>query len=158
MNLYKIVGLTLTTFKGNSYQTRNNWILHDENGRGITKSEIFNKYILYVVFENTYYAINLSETHCASYGGKLCYNGNMNIVECSYTNIRPSITHIPIKPLVISAADAIFEEKNYNYEDDIRICLHEESDTCLCAFSNTGNDETHPAGYVYVNMNLFNKL
>jgi hypothetical protein len=155
MNLYKIVGLTLTNFTGNSYETRNNWILHDENGVGITKSEFFNKYILYVVFENTYYAINLSETHCASYGGKLCYNGSMNIVQSSYTNIQSSITHIPIKPLIISAN---FEEKNYNYEDDIRICLQEEPNTCLFTFSNIGNDEMHPNGYVYVNMNLFNKL
>jgi len=79
----------------------------------------------------------------------------MNIVKSSYTNIQSSITHIPIKPLIISAN---FEEKNYNYEHDIRVYLQEEPDTCLFAFSNIGNDEMHPSGYVYVNMNLFNQL
>jgi len=156
MDLYKIIGLTLTTFIGNSYETEsNNLILHDETGKGITKPNIFTKYILYVVFENTYYALHLSEQHCASGGGRLCCCGNMEITQSSYEDIMPVITHLPITQLVVPAA---FEVKSYDYDDDICVCVNEDPDTCVFEFSLVGNNEVRPCGFVYVNMNLFHNL
>lgn len=159
MNLYQIVGLSISSFIGNSYETEsiyNRRIVHDEKGKGITKSEIFIKYILYIKFENTYYAIHLSNTHCASYSGKLCSFGDMSILHSNYSEIESNVTHIPIKPLDFYAD---FEVKSYCYDDeDIQICLHKEPEHCVFEFSYNGKCEKNPSGYVNVNMKLFRTI
>ena len=170
MNLYKIVGLTVTTFIGNTYETKsNNRIVIDENGKGITKPKVFTKYILYGIFENKYYAIHLSESRCASFGGILCSCGKMEIIDTNLLEIQSNVTHEPIKQLLISAEVPIYnlddgnklllhDLKSNDYNYDIRICLHEEPNTCLFNFSYFGDNEARPCGFVYVNMELFNQL
>jgi hypothetical protein len=170
MNLYQIFGLTVSTFMDTTYETKsNNRIVIDENGKGITKPKIFTKYILYGQFENKYYAIHLSDNRCASASGILSSCGNMEIIETNFLEIQSNITHEPITPLVISPEVPSYgfenrttlflhELKNYHYDCDIRICLHEEPNTCLFNFSYFGGDEARPCGFVYVNMELFHKL
>ena len=154
MNLYQIVGLSKTTEPGISYQTDDiNYILHDDNGKGITTHRLFTKYILYVSLENSYYAIHLSKYDCASFSGKLCYTGMMSIVDSNYTDMQSSITHFPIKPLFVFAN---FEVDLYGYDDEnVNIFLHDEPDTFVFKFSNVGGNEANPLGYAYVNMELF---
>lgn len=156
MNLYQIVGLSKTTETGQSYQTDdNNYILHDDTGKGIATQRIFTKYILYVSLENSYYAIHLSKYDCASYYGKLCYVGMMRIVETNYADAQSSITHFPIKPLSVVAN---FEVKTYDYDDEnVNTYLHDDPDTFVFKFSSIGDNEANPLGYAYVNMELFQK-
>jgi hypothetical protein len=154
MNLYQIVGLKKSTETGISYKTGDrNYILHDDNGKGITTQRNFTKYILYVSFENTYYAIHLSKYDCASFYGKLCYIGMMRIVDSSYADAYSNITHFPIKPLFIFAN---FKVDLYGYDNDsMEIYLHDEPDTFVFKFSNVGGNEANPMGYVHVNLELF---
>ena len=151
MNLYNIVGLTRSTFIGNSYATDvDDRISRDESGKVIAKPTIFAKYVLYIAFENAYYAIHLSEQHCASGGGRLCCCGNMEITPSRYA---PAITHLPKTPLVVIAA---FDVKAYDdFGDDVRVCVNEDPDTCVFEFSLMGNNEVRPCGFVRVNMDLF---
>jgi hypothetical protein len=153
MNSYQIVGLNVSTVKGNSYETKKEngvSILHDSEGKGITKIINFPIYILYAIYKNQYYAIHLSHQHLASMGGKLCTIGIMNITPTDPTS---SFTHSPIKPLIIPAT---LEAKEYDdEEDEMRMCLHGDSNTCVFAFSYIGKSERKPCGYVYVNMELF---
>jgi hypothetical protein len=153
MSLYQIVGLTKTSVVGHSYLTRGSYdILHDETGKGITIEKEFTKYILYILLENTYYAIHLYQYDFASFYGKLSNMGTMQILPCNYTDELSNITHVPIKPLFVIAD---FEIKNYNHDDDMFIVLHEEPDIYVFQYSSIGGDEKHPVGYVCVNMDLF---
>jgi hypothetical protein len=160
MNSYQIVGLTLTTYEGNSYKIKDgsrNCILHDKSGRGITQNHLFTKYILYVLFKDIYYAIHLSSSHCASYGGKLCSLGDIRIVPSDSTEIMSNITHYPVKQLFVPATFELenYDEDIHDYEEDICICLSKEPDICVFKFSHIGGSERTPCGYVYVNMDLF---
>jgi len=153
MNLYEIIGLTKTTITGHSYETNfKNYILTDENGRGICKTHPFNSYVIYVALEKSYYSIHLSKYHCASFSGKLCYVGMMKISHANYSDFHSTITHFPKRPLFVSAN---FEVKEYDYEDFMDVYLHSEPDTFVFNFSSIGGNERDPWGYVYVNMDLF---
>ena len=152
--LYEIIGLTKTTIAGNSYETNSkNYILKDETtGRGITKTRMFTRYILYVAFENSYYAVHLSNHDCASFSGKLCHTGTIQILHVNYDDVQSNITHFPIQPLFVFAD---FEVKEYDYDAFMDVYLHNEPDTFVFKFSGIGDDESVPCGYVYVNMELF---
>jgi hypothetical protein len=153
MNLYQIIGLTKINFDGLSYETDSQkYILKNENKKGMTKTREYTKYILYVLLDNLYYGIHLSEYDCASFSGKLCQIGMMKIINSNYTDIISMITHIPRRPLFIYADLKI---KEYDYDDSMYIYLHEEPHTCLFEFSSIGGNESIPSGYVYVNMDLF---
>lgn len=151
MNSYRIVGLNVGTTLGNSYETRHysNKILHDEKGKGITKTHIFTKYIIYLMSDSEYYSIHLSSYHCASFGGRLCTNGSIEIKKLDSEATFSNLTHIPITQLDIKG----FELKEY-YEGDVFVYL-DDSKTCVFKVSSDGNDERTPCGYVYVNMELF---
>ena len=82
MNLYKIIGLSKKTVNGISYETdAKNYILTNENGRGITKKLDFIHYIIYILFQNSYYSIHLSKYDCASFSVKLCSISMMKILD-----------------------------------------------------------------------------
>ena len=151
MNLYEIVGLKKTIVSGVSYETNSHFgILNDENGKPIRKDREFVDYILYAVCDSSYYAIHMSTYHCASFGGKLCHIGLMDIAPCDYTpNIQ---THSPIQPLFVWAN---FEIKKYDYDEEMDVYLHDEPNTWMFQFSAIGGDERTPGGYVHVNMELF---
>ena len=153
MNLYKIIGLSKKTVNGISYETdAKNYILTNENGRGITKKLDFIHYIIYILFQNSYYSIHLSKYDCASFSGKLCSIAMMKILDSNYTDATSNITHYPIKPLFIFAD---FEIKEYSYDDSMDIYLHEDTNTFLFKYSSIGDNEKDPCGYVYINMELF---
>ena len=154
LKLYEIIGLTKTTIPGNSYETNSkNYILKNETtGRGITKNRMFTSYIIYVAFEKSYYAVHLSNRDCASFSGKLCYNGMIKILHVNYDDIHSNITHFPIQPLFVFAD---FEVKDYDDDAFMDVYLHNEPDTVVFKFSSIGNNESEPFGYVYVNMELF---
>jgi hypothetical protein len=76
----------------------------------------------------------------------------MKILPCNYEDESSNITHVPIKPLFVLAN---FEVKNYDYDEDTFIYLHDEPDTYVFKYSGIGGDEKHPGGYVDVNMKLF---
>jgi len=151
MSLFKIIGLNVTTTTGNSYETRSHSddILKDDDGRGITKQHTFTTYIIYISLENTYYTIHLSETHNASFGGKLCTLGHMSTNPSHYEEVMTNITHVPSAP----PAYIEFQIKEY-YEDEI-VHLYNNQDTCVFKYSKDGDDERMPHGFVYVNMDLF---
>ena len=159
MNSYQIVGLNVSSVKSNSYVTKDEnsvSILHDTEGKGITKTIQLPKYILYAIYKNQYYAIHLLHQHIASMGGKLCSIGIMKIMQTHYIEYVFNLTHKPIKPLIIPATLA---PKEYGYEEDeMRMCLQGDSKTCVFEFSYTGNSERTPCGYVYVNMELFREI
>ena len=144
MNSYKIVGLTLSTFVGNSYETESNMIRF--NGKVVTR--LFTKYILYLLVKNSYYAIHLFEEDCASFGGRLCRFGNMEIMRATYADIL-QCTHLPNNELVIPSSFKIEEKSSF---DDIRVNVNGK---CVFEFSHCGCDESRPCGIVYVNMDLF---
>jgi hypothetical protein len=154
MTLYRIVGLTVKTSFGHSYKTSpySNKILHDETGKGITKLHEFTIYIVYISFENAYYAIHLSESHFASFDGKLCTIGNMSIIPSHREEVITKITHTPLSNLNINGP-----ELNEEY-DEVFVCLDNDPHTCAFKYSNYGKDERTPFGYVYVNMELFYNL
>jgi len=156
MSLYKIVGLTLSTFVGNSYETkRNGFILHNEDGKGITRPHIFTKYTIYVSSENMYYAIHLFEQHCASFGGRICHYGHIRMNEVNYEDISSFITHLPKSSLVNPVISGVnFDE----FADDVCVCLHEDQGTEVFRYSKVGGDERTPWGFVHVNMDLFQPI
>jgi hypothetical protein len=156
MSLHKIVGLTLSDFIGNSYETeRNGKILHHENGKGITKQNVFTKYTIYVSSQNRYYAVNLFEQHCATFGGRLCCFGNMETNEVNEEYIMRFITHYLVSDLV---NPVIYGLNLDDFEDDVRVCLHEDQGMCVFEYSNYGGDERTPCGFVRVNMDLFESI
>ena len=151
--LYRIVGLNVTTCQGHTYETilGSIKIEHDKTtGKGITKNHEFITYIVYILFENAYYAIHLSESHCASFGGRLCTLGNMSITNSNYEEVMSNSTCFPLTPIDIKG----FKLNEY-YEDDVFVHLYNDPDTCVFKFSRDGNDERTPSGYVYVNTELF---
>jgi hypothetical protein len=153
MTSYIIVGLNVNTSFRKSYETipYSNKILHDETGKGIAKRHEFTNYIVYISFENAYYAIHLSEDHIASFDGKLCKIGNMSIIPSNYEEVITKTTHIPLNTLNINGP-----ELNEEY-DDVFVCFDNEPDTCVFKYSIDSKDERNPFGYVYVNMGLFHK-
>jgi hypothetical protein len=155
MTIYKIIGLCRREFVRNSYQCeKNGYITIDEHGRAVTIPRAFTEYTLYIVAdENARYAIRLTEQECASYGGRLCSLGSMEVAPFDNDSKEdPYMTHLPASPLFI---DADLECKLYDYDDDIDIYLHGDPETCILRFTHVGNDEARPCGYVYVNMDLF---
>ena len=156
MSLYQIIGLKKEDTIGYTYKTDSkDYILHDENKKGITENKIFTNYIIYILLEDTYYSIHLSEFDNATYSGRLCHYGKMKIINSDYIDIETNSTHIPIKPLFISGN---FELKEYEYDEYMHIYLYEESDTLVFQFNGIGGDERTPNGYINVNMNLFEVL
>jgi hypothetical protein len=152
MNLFNIIGLNVSTTPGNSYKTEGlytNDILHEPSGKGITKLTEFTTYTLYITFENTYYAIHLSDCHIASSRGKLCTIGHMDVMPSNYEDVMKNITYIPLNPI-----DIDFQMKEYYYEEEF-VCVYNDPNTCVFKFSKDGNDERTPFGFVYVNMDLF---
>ena len=151
MSLFKIIGLKITTTSGNSYETspHSNYILHDDDGKGITKQRMFTSYIVYIERENEYHAIHLSVCHCASSRGKLCTLADMSVDPSNYEEVMINITHVP------SAPPAYIELQMKEYYEDEFLRLYNNQDTCVLQFSKDGNDERTPYGFVYVNMDLF---
>ena len=151
MNLYKIIGLNVTNDIGNSYETKSPYsdkILQDNSEKGISKHHAFTTYIVYIAFENAYYAIHLSESHCASYGGKLCTLGNMSIKQTLYEEAMINLTHVPSTPIDIKFK--LYKQ----YEEEV-VYVDNDPNTCVFKFNYDGNDERTPCGFVYVNMELF---
>ena len=150
MTLYKIIGLNVEIVNGNSYETDilSNKIIHDKtHGKGITKHHAFTTYTMYVVSENAYYAIHLSEAHCASSRGRLCTIGDMSTTPSNCDEAMSKITHVPLTQVV-------FKLNNY-YEDNVSVYVDDDPDTCVFKYSSDGDDERTPNGFVYVNMELF---
>jgi hypothetical protein len=156
MNLYKVIGLNITSVTGNSYETSpyNNKILHDKTGKGITKQQLFTTYIIYISLENEYHAIHLSESHCASSRGKLSTIGSMIVKPSRYEEAMSNITHLPLTPIEVKLK--LYEDEDeYEDKDNLLVSLDNDPDTCVFKFSYHGNDERNPFGFVYVNMSLF---
>jgi len=160
MPLYQIIGMSIAKAESHSYETEtasSRRIKHDAYGKGITIPRIFTKYILYVVLgENEYYAIHLSDEHAATFSGKLCSFGAMEIRPASHDYIMKYMTHEPIGLLEFTADD--FNVGPYKYthhDDDMRVHPYGQPDVCLFEFSIIGGDEHEPGGYVYVNLDLF---
>jgi hypothetical protein len=153
MELYTIFGLNVVERIGHSYETdARGRILHDAEGRGTTKPRKFNDYIIYAYSGEVYYAIYLKESHGASFGGHLCTTGHMKIEVSPYPTIA-DLTHYPIKPLRVYAN---FEAREYWFDEDADVGLHNEDCTRLFCYSGLGSgDERVPDGYVIVNMDLF---
>ena len=153
-NMYTIIGLNIKSVIDNSYKIDNlnsNRILHNkEKKNGITKNHTFIKYILYITFEDAYYAIHLSDCHIASFGGRLCSMGDMHINPVDYEEAQKNITHVPLTPLVIKG----FELNKWD-NDDVTVYLDNDLNTRVFSFSLNGNDEKTPCGYIYVNTELF---
>jgi hypothetical protein len=124
----------------------------DENGRGITTTIDFTHYLMYIAFENSYYAIHLSTYDCASFSGKLCSKGVMKISHSTYTDAYSNMTHCPIKPLYVFAD---FEEKEYEWDESVNIYSHNDPSICIFQFDGIGGNEKEPCGNVHVNMDLF---
>ena len=152
MELYTIIGLNVAERIGHSYETdHNGQILHDAEGRGITKTRKFNDSILYAYSGEVYYAIHLSESHGASFGGHLCTTGHMNIEVLGYPPTH--LTHYPVQPLYVYAN---FEAREYDVDEEVDVYLHNDPEIRLFRFSGLGSgDERVPDGYVLVNMDLF---
>ena len=159
MPLYQILGLIIAKAESHSYETEtasSRHIKHDAHGKGIPIPRIFTKYILYVVLgENEYYAIHLSDEHAATFGGKLCTFGAMEIRSSSHDYIMENMTHEPIGLLEITAD---FKVGPYNYDDDMCVHPYGQPDVSLFEFSILGGDERDPCGYVYVNLDLFRRV
>lgn len=154
INLFKVIGLNVTTTIGESYETKSqdsDEILHDVSKKGIPKDRVFTKYIMFIALDNTYYAIHLSESHCASYGGKLCSIGNMSIKSSDYKEAVKNITHKPLTPIDIQFN--LYE--HYEYQ---AVYVDNDPNTCVFEFNYDNNDERTPSGFVYVNMELFNAV
>jgi hypothetical protein len=129
-------------------------IKHDSQGRGLAIEKRFIQYTLHLVSqENKYYAIQLSTSDVASFGGKLCRLGHMEIKPGNYIESDAHVTDIPGRILTFCAN---LDELHNNYDKDIgKIYLHDDTNTFLFAFSADGGDERRPNGYAYVNMSLF---
>jgi len=153
MDLYKIVGLNVTTETGNSYKTvspHSNAILHDDAGKGVVKHHVFTKYIMYIAFGHSYYAIHLSESHSASFVGQLCSIGTMRTTKCCYKDVMENITHVPTSPIYF-----VFKIYSDDEKEEENVYVYNDPDICVFQFSRDGNDEQTPSGFVYVNMELF---
>jgi hypothetical protein len=183
MNACKILGLSLTTKTRHTYETaeRNgNRILHDTDGKGILTSHAFTIYTVYLKKADAYCAIHLSEHHCASFSGRLCSIGELVVADSNANEIETMTTHIPKCNLDIvvitsettqdsencyeatehksekSSVNAVLEWTKNN--SDVNAALQNDPDTCVFKYSRDGNDERNPAGYVYVNMDLFQNV
>lgn len=157
---YQVLCLSKKIIVGNSYMTEDYSlynIKHDAQGRGLAIDKRFKQYTLHVVSqENIYYAIQLLTSDVASFGGKLCSLGNMEIKPGNYIDDKAHITHIPARILTFCAN---LDELHDNYDKDIgKIYLQDDPNTFLFAFSSDGGDERRPAGYAYVNMKLFHPI
>jgi len=156
MNSFKIIGLNVNSVYGNSYETvsqNSDNILHDCYGKGIVKDHLFIEYTLFIECENVYYGIYLSESHSASFGGKLCTLGNIRQKQLNISEVMSNITHEPLSTLSIKVP-----EENEFYEDNISVCLNNDPNTCVFKFSYDGGNEKTPSGYIYVNINLFKQI
>jgi hypothetical protein len=153
MELYTIFGLNVVESIGHSYETDHNGrILHDAEGKGITKPRKYNDYIIYAYSGEVYYAIHLKESHGASFGGHLYTMGHMHIEVSPYPTIA-DLTHYPIKPLRVYAN---FEARDFDFDEEMDVGLNDEAYTRLFRYSGIGSgDECVPDGYVIVNMDLF---
>lgn len=153
MELYTIFGLNVVERIGHSYETDSRGlILHDAEGKGVTKPRKFTDYILYAYSGEVYYAIHLKESHGASFGGNLYTRGHMKIEVSPYPTIA-DLTHYPIKPLRVYAN---FEAREYGFDEDVDVYLYQDPETRLFCYSGLGSgDERVPDGYVIVNMDLF---
>ena len=155
----KIVSLNESTYASHSYETispHSNKIAHEAFGKGIIKNREFTKYIVYIKSGNAYFATHLSYTHCASYGGRLCTTGHMDLMPSTYEEVMSNSTHFPIIPMDVNG----FELNNahpigYLGEEEMVVSLYDTPDTCVFKFSCYGGDERTPSGYIYVNMELF---
>jgi hypothetical protein len=153
MELYTIFGLNVVERIGHSYETdARGLILHDAEGKGVTKTRKFNDSILYAYSGEVYYAIHLNESHGASFGGHRCTTGHMKIEVSPYPTIS-DLTHYPIKPLRVYAN---FEAREYDFDEEVDVYLYDDPEIRLFRFSGLGSgDECVPDGYVILNMDLF---
>jgi hypothetical protein len=177
---YHVLCLSKKIIIGKSYITEDDSlynIKHDSQGRGLAIEKRFIQYTLHLVSqENKYYAIQLSTSDVASFGGKLCRLGHMEIKPGNYIDSDAHITHIPGRILTFCTnldelhnnyasenrssqnvgSPHIFSSKANEHDKDIgKICLQDDPNTFLFAFSADGGDERRPNGYAYVNMSLF---
>jgi hypothetical protein len=128
-------------------------IKHDTQGRGLAIEKRFIQYTLHVISqENKDYAIQLSTSDVASFGGKLCSFGHMEIKPGNYIDDKAHITHIPARTLTFCA------NLDENDADFGKIYLQDDPNTFIFAFSTDGGDERRPNGYAYVNMKLFHPI
>lgn len=153
MELYTLFGLNIAERIGHSYETDyHGRILLDADGKAMTKLRKFTDYILYAYSGEVYYAIYLSESDGASFGGHLYTMGHMKIEVSPYPTIV-DLTHYPIKPLSVYAN---FEAREYDLDEEVDVGLHNDPNTRLFRYSGLGSgDERVPDGYVIVNMDLF---
>jgi hypothetical protein len=159
LSTYHVIGLSNTEIVGNSYKTYNNdRIMHDENGRGISIQKLFPQYTLYVVSTEDpnyeyYYSIQLSQSDCGSFGGRLGHCGSIKISMSDFAEARQNITHFPVKPLSI-CEDLEGIQKDL-YLDTQIIYTKDDPTICLFSVSDCGGDEQTPNGWIHVNMELF---
>ena len=154
MTHYTILGLNVEERIGHTYETDSDGrILHDEEGKGISKTRNFNNYIIYACSDNLYYAIYLSESNGASFGGRIYSIGEIKIEALS--DPPRDFTHCPVCPLRIQ----MDLEREYDFGEEIHIYLQDDPLTYVFRFSSIGSgDECVPDGYVMVNMDLFESM
>ena len=152
MELYTILGLSVVDRIGHSYETDSRGrILHDAQGNPIIKHRKFTDYTIYAYSGEVCYAIHLSESDGASFGGHLYTMGYMHIEVLDYPPTH--FTHSPIRPLYVYAN---FESREYDFDEEVDVYLHNDPEIRLFRFSGLGSgDERVPDGYVLVNMDLF---
>jgi hypothetical protein len=156
---YQVLCLSKKIIVGNSYIIEDDSlynIKHDEQGRGLAIEKRFIQYTLHLVSQENglswNYAIQLSTSDVASFGGKLCSLGHIEIKPGNYIDSDAHITHIPARQLTFCAN---LDELHNNDKDIGKIYLQDDPNTFLFAFSADGGNESRPDGYAYVNMSLF---
>lgn len=153
MELYTILGLNVVGRIGHSYETDScGRIFLDAEGKGMTKPRKFNDYIMYAYSGEVYYAIHLSESDGASFGGHLYTMAHMKIEVLPYPEIA-DLTHYPITPIRVHAN---FEARDYDFDEEVDVHLYDDPETRIFRYSGLGSgDECVPDGYVLVNMDMF---
>ena len=170
MQSYNVVGVHVSTFTANSYKTispDSNKILFDETRTAISiKSHVFTKYIVYVMFENIYYAIHLSEQHGASFGGRLYSIGNIEVEISNRDEIAAKMTHSPIIPLVIqglfvSTPTLVYHDGVRGFSGETTEEFHKMNETKSydyidennCSISSSEDPDTYVSNYLTYEVN-----
>jgi hypothetical protein len=165
--MYQIIGLTKIDYNGFVYITNNKNIILYENGKALTKDKIFTEYTIYLqcMKKNKYYSIRLYESNCASYSGKLCSNGNIEIKIINENYIIENRNYITKKDLYIRNKGFITKKFVDHYDDYIKLYGYsnqqyntKKDKKLIFEYSGCGWDETNPCGYISINMDLFYSL
>ena len=166
MSIYTVIGLHKTQQMGNTYMTNERGrILHDETGKAMSISRMFDHDTLFVQCDDIYYAIRLYLTHGASFEkhASLVQFGHMSveIIDASY--LDKHITHLPLQK------DLAFQFELpvgiCDFEGDMDIYSHvglsnsewSPRPEWIFRFSHAGGDEVVPYGSAEVNMELFHE-